>query len=66
MINEDEDFSEEELENGDYEFIIRADGELKSILIPEDLMDDPPRSVKKILKIFGITDIHSLNNGTLH
>jgi len=66
MINKDEDFSYEELENGDYEFIITADGELKSILIPEDLMDDPPKSVKKILKIFGITDIHLLNNSTLH
>lgn len=66
MINKEEDFSFEELEEGDYEFVIRADGELKSIMIPEDLMDDPPKSVKKILKIFGITDIHLLNNSTLH
>jgi hypothetical protein len=66
MINKEEDFSFEELEDGDYEFVIRADGELKSIMIPEDLMDDPPKSVKKILKIFGITDIHLLNNSTLH
>jgi len=66
MINKDDDFSYEEFEEGDYEFIITADGKLKSILIPEELMDDPPRSVKKILKIFGITDIHSLNNSTLH
>ena len=66
MINKNEDFSSEILEDGDYEFVISASGELKSILIPEDLMDDPPKSVKRILKIFGITDIHLLNSGTLH
>jgi len=66
MINKEEDFSSEELEDGDYEFVIRADGELKSIMIPDDLMDDPPKSVKKILKIFGIVDIHLLSNNTLH
>jgi len=66
MINKDEDFSSEILEEGDYEFVISASGELKSILIPEELMDDPPKSVKRILKIFGISDIHLLNNSTLH
>lgn len=66
MINNDEDFSAEIIEEGDYEFVISADGELKSIMIPEDLMDDPPKSVKRILKIFGISDIHLLNASTLH
>lgn len=66
MINKDEDFSLEILEEGDYEFVISASGELKSILIPEELMDEPPKSVKRILKIFGISDIHLLNNSTLH
>jgi hypothetical protein len=66
MINKDEDFSQEEFEEGDYEFVINANGELKSIMIPEDLMDDPPKSVARILKIFGIKDIHTLTSGTLH
>lgn len=66
MINKDEDFSEEAFEEGDYEFVINANGELKSIMIPEDLMEDPPKSVARILKIFGIKDIHSLTSGTLH
>jgi hypothetical protein len=66
MINNNEDFSEEEFEEGDYEFVISANGELKSIMIPEDLMDDPPKSVARILKIFGIKDIHTLTSGTLH
>ena len=66
MINKNEDFSLEILEEGDYEFVISASGELKSIVIPEELMEDPPKSVKRILKIFGITDIHVLNSSTLH
>ena len=66
MINKNEDFSSEILEEGDYEFVISASGELKSIVIPEELMEDPPKSVKRILKIFGITDIHVLNSSTLH
>ena len=66
MINKDEDFSAEEFEDGDYEFVINANGELKSIMIPEDLMDDPPKSVARILKMFGVKDIHTLTRGTLH
>lgn len=66
MINKNEEFSEEEFEEGDYEFVISANGELKSIMIPEDLMEDPPKSVARILKIFGIKDIHTLTSGTLH
>lgn len=66
MINEEEDFSDEEFEEGDYGFIIGPTGELKSMMLPEDLMEDPPKSIKKILKIFGITDIHLLSEKTLH
>lgn len=66
MINEEEDFSDEEFEEGDYGFIISPTGELKSMMLPEDLMEDPPKSIKKILKIFGITDIHLLSEKTLH
>ena len=66
MINEEEDFSDEEFEEGDYGFIIDPNGNLKGIIYPEDLMEDPPKSIKKILKIFGITDIHLLSEKTLH
>ena len=66
MINEEEDFSDEEFSEGDYGFIISPNGELKSMMLPEDLMEDPPKSIKKILKIFGIVDIHAITNSTLH
>jgi hypothetical protein len=58
---DDEDFNDE-----DYGFIIGPNGELKTMMIPEDLMDDPPLEVKRILKIFGIKNIHQLEPRTLH
>lgn len=50
----------------DFGFIISSTGELKSMMIPDLLMDDPPAEVKKILKIFGIKNIHSIDSRTLH
>lgn len=50
----------------DFGFIIGPDGELKSLMIPEHLMDDPPEEVLAILEMFGIDDIHDLSNRLLH
>ena len=61
-----ENFEEDDYDEGDYGFIIGADGELKSMMIPEELMDDPPIEIKRILKIFGIKNIHQLEPRTLH
>ena len=58
--DDDDDFSDT-----DYGFIIDADGELKTMMLPE-LMNNPPSSIKKILKIFGIKDIHQFEPRTLH
>jgi hypothetical protein len=58
---DDEDFNDE-----DYGFIIGPNGELKTMMLPEDLMDDPPLEVKRILKIFGIKNIHQIEPRTLH
>lgn len=60
------DLDSEEFEDGDYGFIINSHGELKSLLLPEDLMEMPPLQVRKILKIFGIKNIHELEPRTLH
>lgn len=66
------DFIAEELETedeysiDDFGFVIGPDGILKSMVIPEHLMDDPPEEVKMILEIFGIDDIHQLEGRTLH
>jgi hypothetical protein len=50
----------------DFGFIIDAEGELKSVMIPEHLMEDPPEEVIMILKLFGIEDINMLESRTLH
>jgi hypothetical protein len=62
---------EEYTENEDYGpddfgFVIGPDGNLKSFMIPEHLMTDPPEEVKMILELFGIDDIHELGDRTLH
>ena len=56
----------EDLGPGDFGFIINPDGSLKSIMIPENLMEEPPEEVQIILEMFGIEDVHRLENRTLH
>jgi hypothetical protein len=56
----------EDLKPGDFGFIISSDGSLKSLMIPENLMEEPPEEVQLILEMFGIEDVHRLENRTLH
>lgn len=60
-IEAEDDFSAE-----DFGFVIGPDGELKSVIVPEHLMDDPPEQVELILQMFGIDNIHQLEGRTLH
>ena len=65
--NDDEVYDyDDEFGPGDFGFVIGPDGELKSMMIPEDLMEDPPKSIKRILKIFGIKDLQGVTIKTLH
>lgn len=61
-----EEYEEEEIDADDFGFIIGPDGELKSLMYPENLMEDPPEEIKMILRIFGIDDINDIDNRTLH
>lgn len=62
-----EEFEEtEDFGKDDFGFILGPDGELKTFMIPEHLMTDPPEEVKLILSIFGIDDINDLENKILH
>jgi hypothetical protein len=56
----------DEYGEGDFGFILGPDGELKSVMLPKSLMEDPPEEVLLILGLFGIDDIHELGNRTLH
>jgi hypothetical protein len=57
---------EDESSIDDFAFVIGPDGELKSMIIPEHLMDDPPEEVQLILKLFGIEDLNTLDDRILH
>jgi hypothetical protein len=48
------------LDDGDYGFIISADGQLKHLFTPEEFALYPPKTVQRILKIFGIKDINEV------
>lgn len=61
-FDEDDDFYSED----DFEFVISADGELKSVAIPPHLIESPPESVQVILELFGIDDIKELTHRVLH
>ena len=58
-----------ELDEGDYGFIFSANGELKHMFAPDEFDLDPPKVVKKILKLLGIKDINCIpfdEDQTLH
>jgi hypothetical protein len=61
-----EEIEDDEYDPSDYGFIISADGELKSLMYPEELLGDPPEEIQLILKLFGITDIKELEQRTVH
>jgi hypothetical protein len=63
-----EEYDEEENDYGpdDFGFVLGPDGDLKSFMIPAHLMEDPPEEVLMILSIFGIDNIHELEDRTLH
>lgn len=60
-IEEDDDFCKD-----DYGFVLGPNGELKSFMMPENLMSEPPEEVTKILSLFGIDSIYELENRVLH
>lgn len=66
LLEESVDDEFEEYDERDFGFIISPEGDLKSIMFSENLMEDPPKEIKKILKIFGIKDLHDLAPKTLH
>jgi hypothetical protein len=57
---------DDDFDPSDFGFIISADGELKSMMYPDELLEDPPEEIQLILKLFGISDINELSNRTIH
>jgi len=50
----------------DFTFVVGPDGDLKSMIIPQHIIDNPPEEIQLILELFGIDDITTLENRTLH
>jgi len=61
-----EEIEDDEYDPSDYGFIISADGELKSLMYPEEMLGEPPEEIQLILKLFGIADIKELEHRTIH
>lgn len=64
----DMDEYDSEITGDDYVFILDSDGNLKSVLVPEDY-EEIPESVLAIFEVFGITDEDEVNarlGHTLH
>lgn len=74
--NQDSGFSMDELEqdvdlnieDDDFGFLIDAEGNLKTVFGCDELFDDPPENVVKILEIFGIGNARNLSRAgiTIH
>jgi hypothetical protein len=52
-----EEMMAEESGDDDYGFVVGADGELKSVFVPDVGDNSIPENVLNILKLFGINDI---------
>lgn len=52
-------FDDEEMSDDDYVFVIGPNGELKSVLLPdnEELSFNPPEQIKQMLAVYDIADI---------
>lgn len=59
------DFS---IDDDDFGFLVDSEGNLKTIFGSDDLFDDPPENVVKILAIFGIGNAKTLSRAgvTIH
>lgn len=61
-----EEVDENDFTSDDYGFVIGPDGFLKSVMYPENLMEEPPEEIYRILKIFGFTGLEELTPRTVH
>jgi len=67
--NEIEDIEEHDfldsIEEEDFVLILDSNGNLKTMLLPETLMENIPENLIQILKVLGI-DHHNLESRTIH
>ena len=49
-----QDFYENEIRDDDYVFVIRADGTLKTVMMPEENAVDTPDEIQRILSVYNM------------
>jgi len=58
----EEEYVSQEISNEDYGFILDANGDLKSVFLPDNVPFRAPKNVNKILKIFGVVDVQRFDS----
>lgn len=53
---DDQDIGED-----DYGFVFDADGNVKFVFVPDNLPFKPPKTITKIMKVLGVTDLSQFN-----
>ena len=53
---DDQDIGED-----DYGFVFDAEGNVKFVFVPDNLPFKPPKTILKIMKILGVTDLSQFN-----
>lgn len=67
QIDELAEMFDDTLGDDDYCLIVGPDGELKSIMVPDNVPFEVPEKVAQLLSVFGITDVSNIaGNSTLH
>ena len=63
-----EETQEQDIGAEDYGFVFDSEGNLKYAFVPEVIFDNnPPKVIKKIMKLLDVTDIEQFNNDiTIH
>jgi hypothetical protein len=60
-IEDDEiDVVDADIADDDYVFIISPDGNLKQILLPDEVPFELPENINKVLAVFNVNDVESL------
>jgi hypothetical protein len=62
IVQEYEELYDSDINDDDYVFVLGPDGELKQVMLPDDVPFKAPKNVAKILKLFNIPDISNLDS----
>ena len=67
-VTEYDDRTEFTVADSDFGFLIDNEGNLKTVFGPNELFDDPPESVQKILDMFGVDSAELImrSGATIH